>query len=315
MKIRLTNFIAASMVILGISAPIRAETVPNLGGVWYANGSPAARCSIVQSGASLTLKNQEGRTASGTVSGSGTLSTDWGFGGGHITGTISSDLRRINWSNGSFWTRESANFTPTHISVTAAAAVAKPAATPNPWRYIEWSSDTKRRTSPLDVFHGFAAVKRDGTWVTGCFSFENTSRVVAKEIRFTFLLENRNGEIVDKVPFVRKGTFSPNVEIHGYGNLSEMLNRVGHRDYIDNCWANKDGSEEAILRLSRVQYYTYRIERIDFADGTEWPQHNEPTTAPAAPPDSKRFRTRPVTIIPFWNTRRAKLELPRTFER
>ena len=32
-------------------------------------------------------------------------------GGGRITNTISSDLRRINWRNGSFWVRES-NCTP-----------------------------------------------------------------------------------------------------------------------------------------------------------------------------------------------------------
>lgn len=278
MKLALTSIAAAVVLVLGAASPTRAYTVANLSGVWLANGSPAARCSIQQNGASLNLRNQEGRSASGTIEGSSRLSTDWGSAGGHITGTFTANLRRIDWSNGSFWLRESGNFAPSYISVTTAAAAA-PVATPNPWRTIQWSSDTKRRASPLDLFQGFAAVKRNGTWVTGCVSFENTSSVVAKDIRFEFLFQNRDGKVVYRVPFHRKGEFSPNVEIHGYGNLEEMLKRVGHHGYIDNCWGEQVDSDAEIARLSQVHYYTYRVERIEFADGTEWPPR-EPATTP-----------------------------------
>jgi hypothetical protein len=273
----LASIAAAVLLVLGAASPTRAELVANLSGVWLANGSPGARCSIEQNGASLTLRNQQGRSASGTIVGSMKVSTDWGSGGGHITGTFSANLRRIDWSNGSFWLRESGNFAPSYISVTGAATVA-PVATPNPWRTIEWSSDTKRRASPLDLFQGFASVKRNGTWVTGCVSFENTSSVVAKDIRFEFLLKNRDGDVVYRVPFHRKGEFSPNVEIHGYGNLEEMLKRVGHHGNIDNCWGEQVDSEADIARLSQVRSYTYIVQSIEFADGSKWP--SEPAATP-----------------------------------
>lgn len=279
MKPYIAIVVAAVVLVLGAASATRAEMVANLSGVWLANGSFTARCSIQQNGASITLRNQDGRSASGTVSGS-TLSTDWGSAGGRISGTISADLRRIHWSNGTFWVRESGNFSPSYISVTGASVVT-PVATPNPWRTIQWSNDTKRRASPLDLFQGFAAVRRNGTWVTGCISFENTSSVVAKAIRFQFLLENRNGEIIHQVPFDRKGEFSPNVEIHGYGNLEEMLKRVGHHGYIDNCWGERADTDAEIARLLQVHYYTYRVERIEFADGTEWPP-KEPAPSPTA---------------------------------
>jgi hypothetical protein len=58
MKVCLASVAGTIVLILGASSPVTAGTVPNISGVWYANGSPAARCSISQSGPSVELKNQ-----------------------------------------------------------------------------------------------------------------------------------------------------------------------------------------------------------------------------------------------------------------
>ncbi len=45
---------------------VRAGTLPDISGTWYANGNPAARCTISQSGDSVSLTNEQGATATGS---------------------------------------------------------------------------------------------------------------------------------------------------------------------------------------------------------------------------------------------------------
>jgi hypothetical protein len=75
----------------------------NLTGTWYAQGNRAQSCSIRQRGSSLQLSNESGDHASGQITGKRQLTSTWD--GNSIAGTVTPDGNRINWDNGTFWTR------------------------------------------------------------------------------------------------------------------------------------------------------------------------------------------------------------------
>lgn len=75
----------------------------NLTGTWYAQGNRAQSCSISQRGRGLQLSNESGDRASGQFTGRRQLTTNWD--GNSIVGTVTPDGNRINWDNGTFWTR------------------------------------------------------------------------------------------------------------------------------------------------------------------------------------------------------------------
>jgi hypothetical protein len=76
---------------------------PNLDGTWYRDGNHSLRCTIRQKKGNLTLKNEVGQTANGSFDSSQRITTYWS--GQRIDGTISSDGNRIDWDNGTTWTR------------------------------------------------------------------------------------------------------------------------------------------------------------------------------------------------------------------
>jgi len=88
----------------------RAGTLPDITGSWFANGNPTLQCHISQSGNTMSLTNEQGATAAGNFTDPSTLSAAWG--GKHMTGTISSDLRTITWNDGTYWSRASEPSTP-----------------------------------------------------------------------------------------------------------------------------------------------------------------------------------------------------------
>lgn len=113
----------------GIWTNARAGTLPDISGMWYANGNLAARCTIAQSGNTVHLTNEHGVTATGSFVDAGTIATNWGYlGGGSITGAISPDLQRITWSNGTYWSRPLAPIaTPTAAPTPVSTPVPPPA--------------------------------------------------------------------------------------------------------------------------------------------------------------------------------------------
>src|SRR5215813_14228768 len=71
-------------------------------GAWCAQGDPSKHASISDNGAFLNLTNENGDTSIGNYQGSNQISAPgWQF----VTGTLSGDSKRINWSNGTFWAR------------------------------------------------------------------------------------------------------------------------------------------------------------------------------------------------------------------
>jgi hypothetical protein len=75
----------------------------NLTGTWYAQGNRSQSCTIQQRGNNLRLSNEQGSNGSGQMNGKRTLTTDWN--GTNIGGTVTANGNRINWDNGTYWTR------------------------------------------------------------------------------------------------------------------------------------------------------------------------------------------------------------------
>lgn len=75
----------------------------NVQGTRYVGGDLSRPCRINQRKGSFTLRNDIGQTGSGSFTSSHQITTTWS--GTSISGTISDDQNRIDWSNGTYWTR------------------------------------------------------------------------------------------------------------------------------------------------------------------------------------------------------------------
>src|ERR1700722_15220632 len=63
-------------------------------------GDPSKQASFRRNGPMLNLRNESGSTSIGNFQGDNQIvAPEWQF----VTGTLSGDGRRINWSNGTFW--------------------------------------------------------------------------------------------------------------------------------------------------------------------------------------------------------------------
>jgi hypothetical protein len=71
-------------------------------GAWCAQGDRMKQASISSSGPMLNLTNESGSTSIGRMQGNNQIvASEWQF----VTGTLSGNGQRIDWSNGTFWTR------------------------------------------------------------------------------------------------------------------------------------------------------------------------------------------------------------------
>jgi hypothetical protein len=80
-------------------------------GTWYANGDFTKRCHIRGSGSELSLTNEIGQEASGRLEGH-TIVAEWPMSPHtsmgprtRVEGRVSHDGRRIDWSNGTYWSK------------------------------------------------------------------------------------------------------------------------------------------------------------------------------------------------------------------
>ena len=96
------GFIALVTCATPASAQMPGSQASKFVGAWCAQGDPSKHASISDNGAFLNLTNENGDTSIGNYQGSNQISAPgWQF----VTGTLSNDGRRINWSNGTFWAR------------------------------------------------------------------------------------------------------------------------------------------------------------------------------------------------------------------
>jgi hypothetical protein len=76
---------------------------PNIDGTWYRGGDHSQACYIKQRGKNLKLTNEGGSTATGSFDDKRHVTTSWN--GTTIGGTIARGGDRIDWDNGTYWTR------------------------------------------------------------------------------------------------------------------------------------------------------------------------------------------------------------------
>jgi hypothetical protein len=92
--------------VAGTSNPTGTSN-PDLSGTWNMGGpiNVGQPCKISQEGSTLTFTNENGAQSAGKfVDAKTVIATDWENG---LRGTISTDGNRIDWANGSWWTRYS----------------------------------------------------------------------------------------------------------------------------------------------------------------------------------------------------------------
>lgn len=259
MKLWLFAFVAVSALSLWPAPLIHAGTLPDISGTWFAQGDRAKRCRIEQSGLSLTLRNEDGWTATGSFVNPSQITTTWGSFASRttVTGRISNDLQTIRWSNGTFWTR--------------AGGGPQPTATPNPFREIRLASQSleNKTQGKIGFLGGWAAVRRDGHGAVVCVSFKNEAAVAATRVVFQFTILDRSNNDLGNLELDRSGTFSPGIQINGWPSLREWQGGVGHRGFGDNCKVLN--SNVAALPLLSAHTVTYEVEKVQYADGTTWP--------------------------------------------
>jgi hypothetical protein len=238
-----TSFVIA----LCVSAQVRAGTLPDISGRWYANGNSGAVCHITQSGTSVSLVNQNGVRATGNFDSPSTLSTDWGvFNGGRITGTISGNLRRINWSNGSYWTRAN----PAPIGPAPAPArtpTPKPTPTPVPLRINTRISDN--HSNPVYIFAASLTNGSQPFTYQQCVSFRNITTKVVTEVEFQFVVTDYRGDVEANFDWLDKGTFTPPVNIDNHCSRGWL-------------WP-----AHVVRRMTNE---TVHVRQVTFADDTVW---------------------------------------------
>jgi hypothetical protein len=237
---------AALAIVLAAWSDVRAGTLPNISGTWYANGDSSKPCRISQSGSSVTLTNERGNTATGTFTDPSTLSTDWGpFAGGHVTGNIGPRLLRINWSNGTYWTRSSA---PIPIAPSTPTPTPTPSPTPPPEPLRVSVNIENNNSSPIYVY-GASLTNGYGFTYAQCVSFRNVSTKVATAVDFAYGVTNYNGGLEASFAWSNKGTFTPPVNID------------------DHCFKGQLWPPHVVRRMS---HESVRVTQVFFSDGTFW---------------------------------------------
>jgi hypothetical protein len=240
---------ATLAIAFGMSTRAHAGTLPDITGTWYANGNRSAACRVSQSGSSVSLTNEQGKTATGRFVDPGRLSTDWGLmNGGQITGTISSDLRRISWSNGTYWSRPSA--APLAPAATPAPT---PRPTPSPERLRVSVRVSNNNFSPIYV-HAASLTNGYGFTYAQCLSFRNVTTKVVTAVDFAFVVTNRTGGVKADYGWTDKGTFTPPVNIDNH------------------CFGGRLWTPPVVRAMANE---SVRVTQVVFADGTFW-QPNKP---------------------------------------
>jgi len=145
----------------------------------------------------------------------------------------------------------------------------KPTPTPNPYRALKFGTPTigAEPIGKIAVLGGWVAVKRDGHGAHACISFRNDASVSATRVLFEFPMMDHAGAQVGKLTLDRRGTFSPGVDINGWSSL-ESWQRGSNRGYDENCTGLSLGV--AAFPLLQARFATYKILRVEYADGTGW---------------------------------------------
>jgi hypothetical protein len=101
MRKSMVILVAACIFLALFTAPATASDV---NGAWYMGGplNAGQACRIEQKGDALTFINERGDRSPGHVKdGNAVIATGWG----NLQGTLAEESTRINWANGTWWSR------------------------------------------------------------------------------------------------------------------------------------------------------------------------------------------------------------------
>jgi hypothetical protein len=243
---RIAAVFASLTIVFVVSTAVRAGTLPDISGTWYANGNPAAPCHITQSGRTVSLSNEQGTTATGHFVDPSTLSTDWGLtNGGQITGKISGDLRRIDWSNGTYWSRPN-----TAPLVPAATPTPRPTSKPTPVPLrVSVMPIPNNESNPIHVYAASLTNGYQAFTAQQCVSYRNVTTKVATRVDFSFYVTNRSGGPEQQFDWSDVGTFTPPVNIENH------------------CVTGRLAAPDVVRRMA---YETITLKQVTFSDGTVW---------------------------------------------
>jgi hypothetical protein len=208
------------------------------------------------------------------------------------TATLSSNGDKLHWRGGEVWYRTSFTSNCARYARSSAAAAAS---TPM-YRNLNFVTVALAHpVAPLaywDVWTAMSTRERVGYT---CLSFKNTSNVTATRVLIALSLLDKDGQVIDRGHIDRKGTFSPNVAIEGWGSIAAWSSSgaglyVGHHGYKDNCISWRPDDQTQAQAYPHVQSYNLHAQRIEYADGTVWPRPSE--SAAPSPSPSKRVRER-----------------------
>lgn len=128
---------------------------------------------------------------------------------------------------------------------------------------------------------GWASVKRDGRGAHACVSFKNSDTRPATRVLFQFPISDEAGVELGQLELDRRGTFSPGIDINGWGSMASWQGSANRRN-DENCTSVNAGV--AALPLLAARFASYRIMRVEYADGTSWaPPTATPPPSPASP--------------------------------
>jgi hypothetical protein len=145
------------------------------------------------------------------------------------------------------------------------------------WRNLVFASSTLGMNgSNVDVTHGFAAVRNDGTEGLACVSFVNRNAKVATEVDVDLEILDALGYIRRVEPLRLSGTFQPGAEIGGPQSVEEV------QSARQNCAIDGERSlSDPTDPFSAANAVVYSVRSVRFADGTSW---SEPGANPWTTP-------------------------------
>ena len=179
-------------------------------------------------------------------------------------------------ANGGTWTGNWRTTVPGRMSVCEVRVSSNgnpaptPTTTPNPWRALRFGTATMGNSTfgKIEVTGGWGAVRRDDTAARACVSFKNVGTVTVTRIVFEFPIIDRSDVRQGALTLDRRGTFSPGIDIHGWSSLEDWQKGGSHRGYDENCTALT--LNIASFPLRAAHFMTYRIKRVEYADGASW---------------------------------------------
>jgi len=130
--------------------------------------------------------------------------------------------------------------------------------------------------SGIEILRGFGAVPDGGSDIDVCIAFRNKGTKTATRIDMLYTLMGADGRTFGDLPFVRKGEFSPGVEVQTFTftQFATLMAPTNH-GFWDNCVFHKTKTPPVFNPA--MYLIIYRVTSVEYADGTRWSAQSSPS--------------------------------------